>query len=99
MRFNIFVMPSSKSVSLEPSYFHLIGNGSLCQETTEVAKPMTGRLAQDLQAVASGRETIHFSGKPSISLGPVFLVVTWGNHRTQVRMKECVGKHFAHVGC
>ena len=41
MRFNIFVMPSSKSVSLEPSYFHLIGNGSLCQETTEVAKPMT----------------------------------------------------------
>jgi len=62
MRFNIFVMPSSKSVSLEPSYFHLIGNGSLCQETTEVAKLMTGRLAQDLQAVAPGRETIHFSG-------------------------------------
>ena len=59
MRFNIFAIPSSKSVSL---YFHLIGNGPLGQETTEVAKLMTGRLAQDLQAIAPVRETIHFFG-------------------------------------
>ena len=57
-----FCIPSGTFVPLESSYLHLIGNGSLCPETTEVAKLMTGRLAQDLQAVAPGRETIHFSG-------------------------------------
>ena len=57
-----FCIPSSTFVPLESSYFHLIGNGSLSQETTEVAKLMTGLLAQDLQAVGPGRETIHFSG-------------------------------------